>query len=116
MATASAEEVVKFEVRNRVAKITFSRPEKLNALNKELLERSTGLVREMAEDPEIGCIVVTGEGRAFCAGGDVSTFANKNAEPMPLEHQIDRLRAGQEFPWLLHSIPKVTLAQARGIH
>src|SRR5205814_4466922 len=63
-------------------------------------------------DPEIGCIVVTGTGRAFCAGGDVSTMAQDDSET--LEQKIDRLRRMQEVSLLLYSMPKVTIAAVNG--
>ena len=59
-----------------VATLTLSRPDAYNALNlplgRELFEASL----ELDEDPDVRCIVVTGRGRAFCAGGDVKDFVD----------------------------------------
>ncbi|MFN8584289.1 MAG: enoyl-CoA hydratase/isomerase family protein [Dehalococcoidia bacterium] len=60
-----------YEVRNRVALITLNRPERLNALSYRLREEIGGAMRKADADPEVGCIVVTGAGRAFSAGGDL---------------------------------------------
>ena len=100
------------QVQDRIATLTFNRPDKLNALNAELLSGSIEALRSWSVDPNIGAIVVTGAGRAFCAGGDVSAMAQ--ATEQSLEQNIDRLRASQEFSWLLYNIPKVTIAA--GMH
>jgi 2-(1,2-epoxy-1,2-dihydrophenyl)acetyl-CoA isomerase len=101
------------EVSNRVGTLTFNRPEKLNALSRELLQVSIQTLREWGRDPEIGAVVVTGTGRAFCAGGDVSRMAAAQPE-IPLEADVDRLREAQEISWLLYSMPKVTIAAVNG--
>ncbi|HEV2963121.1 MAG TPA: enoyl-CoA hydratase/isomerase family protein, partial [Candidatus Angelobacter sp.] len=100
------------QVQDRIATLTFNRPDKLNALNAELLSGSIEALRSWSIDPNIGAIVVTGAGRAFCAGGDVSAMAQ--ATEQSLEQSIDRLRAGQELSWMLYNIPKVTIAAVNG--
>jgi len=61
---------------NHVATLTLNRPDAYNALNmplgRELFEASL----ELDEDPEVRCVVITGAGRAFCAGGDVKDFVD----------------------------------------
>jgi 2-(1,2-epoxy-1,2-dihydrophenyl)acetyl-CoA isomerase len=105
--------VIQTKVENRVATLTLHRPDKLNALNAELLTQSIEALTQWSADPEVGAIVVTGSGRAFCAGGDVSQMGGGEA-PVPLERQIDRLRASQELSWLLYNSPKVTIAAVNG--
>jgi 2-(1,2-epoxy-1,2-dihydrophenyl)acetyl-CoA isomerase len=104
--------VIITKVQDRVATLTFNRPDKLNALNAELLSGSIEALRSWSADPNIGAIVITGAGRAFCAGGDVSAMAEASAQS--LEQNIDRLRASQELSWLLYNIPKVTIAAVNG--
>ena len=60
-----------YEVRERVALITLNRPERLNALSYRLREEIGLALRTADADPDVGCIVVTGAGRAFSAGGDI---------------------------------------------
>lgn len=104
--------MIQTQVADRIATLTFHRPEKLNALSQELISDSIATLRAWSTDPAIGVIVVTGSGRAFCAGGDVSSMAKDTGRS--LEESIDGLRAWQELSWLLYSIPKVTIAAVNG--
>src|SRR5580704_8997388 len=108
-----SEQVILTEVRDRVATLTLHRPEKLNAVNAQLLVEAAGVIKTWSRDPAVGAIVVTGSGRAFCAGGDVSMMARED-DGSALEHKIDGLREMQEISWLLYSSPKVTIASVNG--
>jgi 2-(1,2-epoxy-1,2-dihydrophenyl)acetyl-CoA isomerase len=114
-----AEEVVLTSVSDRVATLTFNRPDKLNALSPALIAQSIEALRRWGDDPEVGAIVVTGAGRAFCAGGDISTMGGQEQvaqarAPLTLERRIDGLRQSQELSWLLYNMPKVTIAAVNG--
>ncbi len=106
------DEVILTSVTNRVATLAFNRPDKLNALSMDLIAGSIDALNKWSRDSEVGCIVVTGTGRAFCAGGDVSTMARDDNET--LEQKIDRLRQMRELSWLLYNTPKVTIAAVNG--
>lgn len=62
---------MRFEVRERVGTITLARPEAMNALNRQLKDELGATLRAIAADREVGAVVLTGEGRAFSAGGDI---------------------------------------------
>ena len=109
-----SDQVVLTHIENKVATMTLNRPDKLNALSRELITQATDLVKLWSRDPDIGAIVITGSGRAFCAGGDVGNMAKENVEPEPLEQQIDGLRQAQELSWLLYNSPKITIAAVNG--
>lgn len=64
------------ERREQVATITLNRPDAYNSLNLALGRELFHAVLEVDDDPGIRCIVITGAGRAFCAGGDVKDFAD----------------------------------------
>ena len=64
-------EDVLYEVNDHVALVTLNRPERLNALSYRLREEISLALRTADADPDVGCIVVTGAGRAFSAGGDI---------------------------------------------
>jgi len=106
------DEVILTNVSDKVATLTFNRPDKLNALSMDLINASIDTLKSWSSDPKIGCIVVSGSGRAFCAGGDVSTMAQDDSET--LEQKIDRLRQMQELSWVLYNMPKVTVAAVNG--
>jgi enoyl-CoA hydratase/carnithine racemase len=78
---ASAE--VAFERRGRMASITLNRPKALNALTLPMIRALREAFDRCAADPEVGCILLTGEGKAFCAGGDVKSvmIAAKDEQP-----------------------------------
>ena len=64
-----------YERRGRVALVTLNRPEKLNAWTATMEEEFIDAVERTAIDPALASMVVTGAGRAFCAGGDISGWA-----------------------------------------
>jgi 2-(1,2-epoxy-1,2-dihydrophenyl)acetyl-CoA isomerase len=69
-----------YETQERVAVITLNRPEKLNAWIGEMAVEIGDALREANEDDNVGAIVVTGAGRAFCAGADVIEAFKRRAD------------------------------------
>jgi len=69
-------EAVRYDVRDGIATITLSRPEAYNALNLTMGRDLFHATLEADEDRAVRCVVITGAGRAFCAGGDVKDFAD----------------------------------------
>jgi enoyl-CoA hydratase/carnithine racemase len=70
----SANDMVLYEEKGKIAYITFNRPEKLNAMNIPCLKRILGLIRQVDMDPKIKVLVINSEGRLFSAGYDLSIF------------------------------------------
>jgi len=66
-----AYEFIRVEVRDGVAVCTLNRPEALNSITREGHHELERLFAQLAADPDISAVVLTGAGRAFCAGGDV---------------------------------------------
>src|SRR3970040_1337470 len=69
-----AYETVRYDMKDAVATIMLNRPEAYNALNLALGRDLFHATLEADEDRAVRCIVITGAGRAFCAGGDVKDF------------------------------------------
>jgi 2-(1,2-epoxy-1,2-dihydrophenyl)acetyl-CoA isomerase len=69
-------ETLTLERRDGVATITLNRPDAFNALNLRLARELFQATLEVDEDPAVRCVVLTGAGKAFCAGGDVKDFAD----------------------------------------
>src|SRR5260370_41973074 len=109
-----AEDVILTSIEGRIATLTLNRPGRLNALSPDLLSRSIETLTRWETDPEVAVVVVTGAGRAFCAGGDIGGMAQENAAPRSLEERIDWLRRVQNLSILLHEMPKVTIASVNG--
>lgn len=63
------------EIIDGVALVTLNRPEARNALSREMSPAFRRIIPELAADDEVGCVVLTGAGSAFCAGGDVKGMA-----------------------------------------
>lgn len=66
-----SEPEVRYEIDEHIATVTLNRPEVMNALNREAYARLEQAFRDAHSDPEVRCVIVTGEGRAFCSGDDV---------------------------------------------
>ena len=65
-----------FEKENGVAVLTMNRPEARNAMSGEMNEAMRNVLAEVELDPQIRCVVLTGAGKGFCAGGDVKGMAS----------------------------------------
>jgi 2-(1,2-epoxy-1,2-dihydrophenyl)acetyl-CoA isomerase len=102
-------------VKNGVATLTMNRPDRLNALSRDMLDRMLEALPRLAARPEVGVVVLTGAGRAFCSGGDVKAMAEaREAEGDTLEERAQALRARMESSRWLHEMPKPTIAMIRG--
>jgi 2-(1,2-epoxy-1,2-dihydrophenyl)acetyl-CoA isomerase len=103
-------------IESGVAVLTLNRPERLNAMTRGMLTGLRTQLAALAEDPTIGCVVLTGAGRAFCSGGDVRVqAANAGKSEQTPEHRADQLRASMEASRLLHDMPKPTIAMVNGV-
>jgi len=105
---------LRFAVEDRVAILTLNRPDKLNALSDAMIDAAIAALRRCATDREVGAVLLTGAGRAFCAGGDVSAMGAAGGAGTTFEGRVDRQREMHELPWLLSDIPKVTIAAVNG--
>ena len=66
-------ENIEYNIENRIALITISRPEKLNALNKSTIEELFEVILKVENDSAVKCVILTGKGeKAFVAGADKS--------------------------------------------
>ncbi|HEY8171634.1 MAG TPA: enoyl-CoA hydratase [Dehalococcoidia bacterium] len=114
-----------------VALITLNRPESLNAMGGQLMPMLAGYLADCATDRSVRCVVLTGAGRAFCAGGDVKGMAAGrdailNANPgggngsqrsaaAGFAAGVEGLRQSQRATsGMLHTMPKPTIAMVNG--
>jgi len=94
--------------------LVMNRPGRLNALSPELYDQLAQALLEAKDNRQIGAIVLTGAGDAFCAGGDVARMANSPAETLSFEQKVARLRRRNQITELLHTLPIPTIAMIRG--
>jgi 2-(1,2-epoxy-1,2-dihydrophenyl)acetyl-CoA isomerase len=99
--------------------ITLNRPERLNALVDTIMADLADATADAAHDPGVGCLVLTGAGRGFCAGGDLKDGGKRPSgadreRGGRVEQGFDRLRHFMETPRLLHEMPKPTIAMING--
>lgn len=69
-------ETLKFELTGAVATITLQRPDAANAFNQQLADELLNAAEQCSTDTAIRAVILTGEGRMFCGGGDVAGFAD----------------------------------------
>jgi enoyl-CoA hydratase len=108
----SATELVISERRGPAVWLTLNRPDKLNALSYELVRELRTALRRAAEDEEVKVAVLTGAGRAFSAGYDLSEEAESRVEGAERWRRI--LADDVELTLELWSLPKPTIAAVRG--
>src|SRR4051812_17593283 len=75
----------RFEVDDGVATVTLDRPERLNALTFDVYADLRDLLRELPHRDDVRVLVVTGEGRGFCSGGDVDAIIGDLVRRRPAE-------------------------------
>jgi enoyl-CoA hydratase/carnithine racemase len=100
-------------VEERVALVTLNRPEARNALTLELKQALARTIPEVGRDPEVGCVLLTGAGGAFCAGGDTKTMA-RDGRPTSFEERVRQLRWEHSIPWAIHRLDKPVVAALPG--
>src|ERR1043166_3108436 len=72
--------ILQYELDNNgILQLTLNRPDKLNALNDTLLDHLMDCFIEAGKDPQTKVLLITGEGKAFCAGADISQLAEADA-------------------------------------
>jgi len=72
-----------YEMKNNIATVKLNRPEKMNSLNDDLADDIREAMHKADHDKKVRVIVLTGEGRAFCAGGDITGFGKIVPEELP---------------------------------
>lgn len=86
-------EFMQVEVRDRIATLTLNRPELLNAVGARMHTELKHVFRLLADDPRCDVVVLTGAGRAFCAGGDMEWLQEMIDEPAEFDRIIEEGKA-----------------------
>ena len=104
-----------YAVQDRVATVTLNRPDKLNAFTRRMRDELTGAFASADADDEVRAVIVTGAGRAFCAGADLSgggnTFDYAKRDDAGLEDHRD---GGGRVSLAIYGLKKPVIAAING--
>jgi 2-(1,2-epoxy-1,2-dihydrophenyl)acetyl-CoA isomerase len=100
-----------FEIKNNVAYITLNRPEKFNSFNREMALLLQSRLDECASLHEVRCVYITGAGKAFCAGQDISELVGDD------KIEIKQILAEHYNPIVkrIRNLPKPVIASVNGV-
>ena len=110
-------ETVQLQIDDRIARITLNRPERLNALSPQLTEELGSAIEEVASTAEdVRCLILTGAGRAFCAGGDTGGMpgGGQERDRGGAESIRRSFRGAQRVILGLHRLEIPTIAMVNG--
>ena len=113
---------VRYAVDQGLATITLNRPEHLNTMSGALLKLAMTALERATDDDSVRAVILTGAGRAFCAGGDLQGMAGNrpaglepaSAADATIQTDVGRLRRVMRTSQLLRNMPKVTFAAING--
>lgn len=101
-------ETILFDVQDNIATITLNRPDKLNAFNDQMIQETTDAFKQCARDGNVRCVVLTGHGRAFSSGQDLSDVQAR-------EGQEGNFSIGEHLRHGYHRLLKQMLATEKPI-
>src|SRR5207247_9487789 len=108
---------IRVEVEGPLGRLTFNRPERLNAIGATMLQELADAARWFDDHRELRVVIVSGEGRAFCAGADLKDMPAAAAAPRAKQSWLYRRQAGQyglRAADALEQMRAITIAQVHG--
>jgi enoyl-CoA hydratase/3-hydroxyacyl-CoA dehydrogenase len=105
---------VDLEIQGNMARITFNRPEAMNALNEVTVDQLEEAFTQAENDPKVACIVFQGAGKAFVAGADIRFFI-QNIESGRIDRNIEFTKKGHDLLLRIESSSKRTVAVLDGL-
>ncbi len=107
-------ETILYDVEDEIATVSLNRPTKLNAYTPKMGDELFDAFSRADADPAVRVIILTGAGRAFCAGADIGSFAediDTRASGGTAQHNTSRMR---DFPRLMQNLTKPVIAAING--
>lgn len=101
------------EIAGHVGTITLNRPEAMNAFSDDMRERLFERLKDHAGNPAVRCIVITGAGKAFCAGGDIASMARLQRDNDTGELE-SRIAVAADIIAFMRAMPKPIVAAVNG--
>jgi len=106
---------VRLEKSESVATVTLNRPEKMNAYNSTMLNELVSVLKDVTLDDDIRAVIITGEGRAFCAGADVQDIEALLSLQNELSESQDILKLLTRAVLAVRHMPKPVVAAVNGV-
>ena len=107
--TMSDFETLLYEKQGPLAHISLDRPDVLNAYNIQMRDDLSEVLAAVRDDPDVGCLLITGQGRAFCAGADLTEFGTAPSQAVARQVRWERDVWGQFL-----SLPVPVVAAVHG--
>ena len=104
--------MIKYEIKNEIGILTLNRPEKRNSLHPELVKLMKVKLKEAEVDDSIKVLIITGEGKAFCAGADLE-YLNQMKDYSSLDNEKDSRELAELF-LMIYNFPKLVIAAVNG--
>ncbi|MFC2103027.1 enoyl-CoA hydratase/isomerase family protein [Bacteroidota bacterium] len=104
--------MIKFEIKNSIAILTLNRPDKRNALHPDLISVVKNQLKENWSNENIKVLIITGAGKAFCAGADLS-YLKQLSVYSPVENRKDSEELAEMFK-MIYRFPKPSIAAVNG--
>jgi methylglutaconyl-CoA hydratase len=104
--------MIKFEVKDEIGILTLNRPEKRNALHPDLAKQMKNKLSEIEEDSSVKVLIITGEGKAFCAGADLE-YLDELRYYSSIQNEQDSRELAELF-LLIYNFPKPVIAAVNG--
>ena len=108
--TQAAEDEVLYEVADHVATLTLNAPGRMNTISGPMLDELTRLLVKAGEDRDVRVIVLTGTGRAFCAGLDMASMASGGSGLSIGERTHGDANIVQQVSWGWRTLPMPVIA------
>ncbi|AJD90647.1 enoyl-CoA hydratase [Jeotgalibacillus malaysiensis] len=103
-------ETLKVEVQGNTVWLTLNRPESLNALNLQLMTDLQNALNEIKREADLQVLVLSGEGKGFCSGGDIKAMLKMNGE----EEFQHFMKIINDLSVTLYTMPKITVSAIHG--
>jgi len=107
---------VRIDIQNHIADVRLVRSDKMNALDDAMFQAIIEAIDALRNEPDLRCVVLSGEGRAFCAGLDLSNFKGEGGVPSDLLARTHGLaNRPQAVAWRWRDLPVPVIAAVHGI-
>ncbi|HVI99280.1 MAG TPA: crotonase/enoyl-CoA hydratase family protein [Sphingomonas sp.] len=106
---------VSLSVADHVADVRLTRPDKMNALDPAMFEQIGAAIDALAGRKDVRCVVLSGEGRGFCAGLDMASMAAGGSGLATRERNAQGAILPQHVAWGWHTLPMPVIVAAHGV-